>query len=205
MSDTSRHVVPHVRRAGGDDLLAVADTLAAAFIGDPWTRWTVPGSEHDVRRLRQLQFAYLSAFALPHGTIWVTADWRSAAAFVHNPQVPPEPVDWNRIAVLHGPDGTARVEQHELATAPLRPHHDWTLATVGTHPDCQGLGYGSAVIAAGLRMLDAHNEACLLETSTDENVRLYERFGFRSVTTVSAGTGGPPVTIMLRRPSGAGS
>jgi len=205
VSDRSGLGVPHVRRAGSDDLPAIADALAWAFIDYPWTRWTVPGSEHDLPRLRRLQKAYLTAFALPHGAIWVTPELKSAAVFVRNPASTPEPADWDRITFLHGSDGIARIEQHEKAAAPLRPHHDWTLASVGTHPYHQGRGYGGAVIAAGLADLDARGGTCLLETSTDDNIRLYQRLGFQTVTTVSAIAGSPPVTIMLRRPSGAAS
>lgn len=197
--------VPHVRRAGSRDLPAIADTLACAFIDYPWTRWTVPGSEHDMPRLRELQRAYLSAFALPYGAIWATVDLKSVAVFVRNPPATPEPADCDCLAFLHGADGIARIEQHERAAAPLRPHHDWTLATVGTHPDYQGRGYGAAVIGVGLRDLDAHGGTCLLETSTDDNIRLYQRLGFQTVATVSAIAGSPPATIMLRRPSGAAS
>lgn len=204
MSDTDG-AVPHVRRAGSEDLPAIADTLAAAFIDYPWTRWTVPGSEHDLPRLRRLQKAYLTAFALPYGAIWATVDLKSVAVFVRNPASTPETADWDRITFLHGSDGIARVEQHEQVAAPLRPHHDWTLATVGTHPDYQGRGHGGAVIAAGLADLDARGGTCLLETSTDDNIRLYQRLGFQTVTTVAAIAGSPPVTIMLRRPSGAAS
>jgi ribosomal protein S18 acetylase RimI-like enzyme len=205
VSGRSGLAVPHVRRAGSEDLPTIADTLAAAFVNYPWTRWTVPDSQHDRPRLRKLQQAYLTAFALPHGAIWATADLRSAAAFVRDPTAIPESAHWDRIASLHGADGLARIEQHERAVAQLRPHHDWTLATVGTHPDHQSRGYGAAVITAGLRDIDASGGTCLLETSTDDNIRLYQRLGFQMVTTLSAIAGSPPISIMLRRPSGAAS
>lgn len=200
MSDRRRADVPPARRARLDDLDGIADTLAATFIDYPWTQWTIPGSSNDLARLRDLQLAYLTTLALPHGAIWTTADRQSAAAFIPHPPPPPDPQAWAHIAELHGPEGLARMEGHEHAAKALRPPHDWLLASVGTHPDYQGRGYGTAVITAGLRMLDARRETCLLETSTAENVRLYERFGFTTAAELPAVEGGPPVSIMFRSP-----
>lgn len=200
MSEHTEAGLPEVRRARRNDLESIAEALAASFVRYRWTLWTVPGSENNLPRLRDLHLAYLTTFALPHRAIWTTADRQSAAAFVPHPPPSPDPEAWARIANLHGAEGLERIERHERAAESLRPHHDWLLASVGTHPEYQGRGYGTAVISAGLRMLDARRETCLLETSTNENARLYTRFGFTTVASLQADSGSPPVSIMFRSP-----
>jgi GNAT superfamily N-acetyltransferase len=88
----------------------------------------------------------------------------------------------------------------------LRPRHRWwSLAIVGGRPDHRRRGHGTAFIAAGFRIFTARDESCLLETSTDRNVALYERSGFGTVASVRTDSASPPVTFMFRPESGKAS
>jgi ribosomal protein S18 acetylase RimI-like enzyme len=59
------------------------------------------------------------------------------------------------------------------------PH--WFLATIGVDPAHQGRGLGSALMGPALARADEQKVPCYLETHTADNVRLYERHGFRVV------------------------
>lgn len=61
---------------------------------------------------------------------------------------------------------------------PARPAH-WYLATLGTDPDVQGQGCGSAVLEPVLRECDRLGIGAYLESSKERNIDFYVRHGFR--------------------------
>jgi GNAT superfamily N-acetyltransferase len=79
------------------------------------------------------------------------------------------------------------------------PH--WFLATIGVDPAHQGRGIGSALMAPVLARADEERIPCYLETHTTDNVRLYERHGFRVVEHLENPTS-VPLWGMLRPPRG---
>lgn len=183
---------PQPRLATPDELTALAAVLGDAFAEYAWTRWTVPGEDAH-RRLAELQHLYLAHAHEHGGRIWTTPG-REAAAVVIPADLPdPSEETFGRIVALHG-EGWQRVVDHEQSVASLRPEADWTLATVGVAPERHGQGLGSAVLRAALA--DLGSARVLLETSSADNVRLYERLGFETVEHVRGD--GPDVWIMLR-------
>ncbi len=50
---------------------------------------------------------------------------------------------------------------------------------LGVDPPLQGKGYGSQLLKEVLAEIDSEKLPCYLETHSEENVRLYERHGFR--------------------------
>lgn len=83
------------------------------------------------------------------------------------------------------------------AAYPRYPH--WYLALLGVDPSRQGLGLGSRLLEAGLRMVDADHQPAYLETPNPNSVAFYERFGFVVSGRVQAGTC-PPIVSMARAP-----
>jgi ribosomal protein S18 acetylase RimI-like enzyme len=84
-------------------------------------------------------------------------------------------------------------------THPKDPPH-WYLAVLGTEPDAQGKGAGSAVLQPGLQQCDAQGEPAYLESSKEKNIPFYERHGFRVTEEIALPKGGPPVWGMWRDP-----
>jgi ribosomal protein S18 acetylase RimI-like enzyme len=60
---------------------------------------------------------------------------------------------------------------------PAEPH--WYLVVLGVRHGGQRQGVGTALVEAGLELVDADGAGCYLETSDPANVAFYERFGFR--------------------------
>lgn len=60
---------------------------------------------------------------------------------------------------------------------PAAPH--WHLGPVAVTEELQGRGIGSALLQRFCEHVDAAGEPAYLETDLRDNVRLYERFGFR--------------------------
>lgn len=63
----------------------------------------------------------------------------------------------------------------------LMPMRHWYLYTIGVDPNFQGLGFGSRLIRPMLARIDEEQLLCYLDTNTEENVGLYEHFGFKVV------------------------
>ncbi len=193
-----------IRRATGEDVPALADTLAAAFASYGWTRWVVPATDHEAR-LRALYRVYLDV-ATRFGEVWTTADRAGAAAWTSSADaeamgrfLTEHGLD-RRIAELTG-DRAAAAQLADQLLAPHRPQEPhWTLAAVGVDPERQGSGLGTRLIRPMLERCDAEGALAALETSSPGNVRLYERLGF-AVTGEVEVPAGPRVWLMRRRPT----
>jgi GNAT superfamily N-acetyltransferase len=85
------------------------------------------------------------------------------------------------------------IERHH----PIEPH--FYLSVVGTDPEQQGGGVGSALLAPVLRICDESGTAAYLESSKESNVPFYARHGF-AVTERMELPGGPPLWLMWRSP-----
>ena len=174
---------------------ALSAVLAEAFVDYAWTRWTVD-SERREARIGAIQRLYLEHLALPHGEVWTSAD-RSAVAVLLPPglneRAPLSPELQEKLVSLHG--ASARNLEYPL---PQPPPGSWTLATIAVAPAAQGNGLGSRLIES---MLAAGPERPVaLETSAEENVAFYRRFGFGVWAVSDMPDGGPPVWSMLRTP-----
>ncbi|GAA0977101.1 GNAT family N-acetyltransferase [Nocardiopsis tropica] len=172
------------------DLDAVVDTLVAAFDDYPWTRYVIPEDDY-TSRLHELQHLYLK-HALDHGIVAVSEHGEGVVALLPPDASEPGEATLERIITLYGD----RIDR--LAGADQRPvdPDDWSLETLGVHPDHQGKGLGGALIEFGLDAAGRQGaRAVRLETSEERNVSLYQRYGFR-VTDRSQRPGGPPVWTM---------
>jgi GNAT superfamily N-acetyltransferase len=80
---------------------------------------------------------------------------------------------------------------------PKEPH--WYLAVLGTDPEHQGKGVGSALMAPVLGKCDDEGLPAYLESSKERNIPFYERHGFK-VTNELQIKNGPPLWPMWRDP-----
>lgn len=60
----------------------------------------------------------------------------------------------------------------------LVPTRHWNLFILGVDPKFQGQGFGSRLITPMLARIDKEELPCYLDTNTEENIALYEHFGF---------------------------
>ena len=77
------------------------------------------------------------------------------------------------------------------------PH--WYLSTLGTDPEAQGRGLGSAMLAPVLGLCDEDGWPAYLESSKESNIPFYERHGFRVTGEIQV-PDGPKLWPMLRPP-----
>ena len=142
------------RSATRDDVRAIGVTHTRAFRDDPVSRWLVP----DDRRWRRGIPHVFRVTALDHlATTWVTPGVTSVAV-----RAPPghrvdrwrEAMDGpGQLAVLRFRTLTGmRLQEAMRKVHPREPH--WYLYLLGTDPDQQGRGHGSAVLQPVLDRCD---------------------------------------------------
>lgn len=193
-----------VRRASAEDVPALAAMLARAFYDDPVASWAW---RHDRLRPRALErFQAIRLRQLLSGQeIWTTDDHKSAALWAL-------PGHWHMslretamlVPCFTRPALFARMplvalgwEKLERAHPPKPPH--FYLAVLGTDPDAQGQGLGSAVLRPVLEQCDNDQVAAYLESSKERNIDFYSRHGFRVLEEIRL-LRGPRMWKMWRDP-----
>jgi GNAT superfamily N-acetyltransferase len=195
-----------VRRAGSEDLRALAGALARAFYDDPVARWMMP--RHG-RRDRQLERGFaigLRGVYLRDGDCWTTPGVTGAALWL-------SPGRWRipalrqlrllpPMARIYGRDLPRALRTFALLESEHpkdKPH--WYLPFIGVDPDWQGRGIGTALLRPVLERCDREGLPAYLEASSPRNRACYERNGFR-VTGEIGLPSGPTMWKMWREPGG---
>ncbi len=63
----------------------------------------------------------------------------------------------------------------------LAPFKHWFLQTIGVDPQFQGKGYAGKLLRPMFARMDKEGLPCYLETLDEQNIQLYEHFGFKVV------------------------
>jgi len=192
-----------VRRARPEEHGQLARTLAAAFADDPAWSWLMPFSDREQRQ--RLFFATELAHQAHRRQVWVAGDGAATAV-------------WAPPGLWRAPPGVAmreapamlRVFGRRLPLAfrwllraehkhPREPQH-WYLNYLGTEPQSQGQGLGSALLRPMVALCDRDRSGAYLESSSERSRALYERHGFQVVETFEMPGGGPDIHRMWRDP-----
>jgi GNAT superfamily N-acetyltransferase len=194
--------VPEIRIATLDDLPTIETTLGLAFEDDPVWRWVLGRRNKPATRMG----AVLGAFARMHldaSTVFMTTDggavaiwgrpghWRvPPVAFLRHggwPLTKAGPLPFARFLMLGETERRHPREEH------------WYLEVLGTRPDRQGEGLGSALIHHVLDGPDAAGLPAYLESSKEANLAFYGRHGFAvKGDTIDMPRGGPTIWPMWR-------
>jgi ribosomal protein S18 acetylase RimI-like enzyme len=208
VNSTPHRNSPDVHPLTDADVPTAVDTLARAFADYPYTRHVIAADGHE-ERIRRFQELCLTRIGRVYGRVWV-ADGGRAVAVWSVPGQDPSPAFAELGPVLGelSGDRAAASEAADAALAPYRPEEPgWFLDTVATAPEVQGRGLGAAVLAPGIEEAERAGYPVFLETSSEANVRFYERLGFTVTAEVPLPDGGPRTWCMRRdpRPTGSGT
>ncbi|MEA2156669.1 MAG: hypothetical protein QOE11_2809 [Solirubrobacteraceae bacterium] len=190
-----------VRPARPDDFGPLAAMLARAFYDDPVTAWFYPDAARRMRHARRFFGIRLRQLA-EQDLIYTTPEHTGAALWTLPGRwredlrqslmlLPMLPVLLPRIV-----RSTAAVREIERRH-PVAPHY--YLSVLGTEPEKQGGGIGSALLGPVLQRCDCDVVGAYLESSKESNVDFYVRHGF-AVTERIELPGGPPLWLMWREP-----
>lgn len=189
-----------VRRATAAEMPAVGEVLARAFVGDPLWEWIAPPSSwnHGVARWFEAEARNRAAAGVD---VLVDDDLRGVAIWAP-PGTWADSVRYNlRMVGPHLRAFRGRIKRAATVGAatekvhPKEPH--WYLAYLGTDPDHQGSGVGSALIEEVTRRCDDQGLPAYLESSKEANLAFYARHGFVESDPLTPG-GGPPIWPMWR-------
>jgi ribosomal protein S18 acetylase RimI-like enzyme len=195
---------PPARRATAADAAALTRTLARAFDDDPVAAWACPPPRERPRMLERFYAVRLRQL-LAQDEVWTDPARRAAALWA-----PPE--RWRNtlrddLALTRGLLRPRLLARLPLVAGgmlglershPASPPH-WYLAILGTAPEAQGRGLGSAVLAPVLARCDEDRVGAYLESSKERNVAFYARHGFRVVRVLRLPRG-PHLWAMWREP-----
>lgn len=198
-----------VRRATEADLPGIANALSLAFHDDPIMQWLF-GDDHPRPMLYSERFfAHEGARHLRHEHVF-TVDGTPGAAYWDPPghwktkardilRLAPLMVRGMGSRTIKALRGLSRMEAFHAQ----QPEHFY-LAVLGTRPDRQGEGVGSALMAPVLERCDVEGVGAYLESSKESNIPFYRRHGFEVLGEVTFPSG-PTIWPMWRHPASPGS
>lgn len=193
-----------VARAARRDAEKLGSALSRAFADDPVFRWLIPAdaSSRDAR-LHMFFTSMARSYLRRDKHVYLAGDGVAAALWS-------APGSWSlpmtevlresRSAVRAFGGNVVRALRSQLqveALHPQEPKH-WYLGYLGTVPDHQGQGVGSAMLREVLSEADATGTPAYLESSNERNLALYRRHGFRVIDELRLLGRGPTVWRMLR-------
>ncbi|MFF1377223.1 GNAT family N-acetyltransferase [Streptomyces sp. NPDC058308] len=219
-----------IRRAGEGDREDVVRLLDAAFMQDPVSSWIFPEEERRLRLHGGLMGAFFD-IALSEGYVDVTEDGAAVALWWSVPAGGGDAGDRDtgdedagggelgEAAAGEGAgdeDGPAllrrivdpgneRVEVIGRLTDAIHPTdraHEY-LHLIAVHPDRQGEGLGTELVAAVLERCDREGTHAYLEASNTRSRDLYARLGFEIMSTTLDLPDGPRMWPMWRDPGAA--
>lgn len=189
-----------------EDGRRAAALLADAFEEDPVLAWLLPDARNTKAARRRLFDQSVRIF-MRDGLVEMTEDGHSAAVWGR-----PHPQKRSRLIraidtargalaslVAAGSAANRATKLYETLRAhhPQEPH--WYLAAIGTLRDGRGQGGASKLLAARLEVCDGEGVEAYLESSSPNNLPLYERHGFEILRQINVGNS-PPLWLMTRPP-----
>lgn len=191
-----------ITKARRDDARIASSVLARAFQDDPVFEWLLP----DPDRRRDLLPSVFTAFSelyLPYDEVYIAGSGLGVALWAPPASQPfsEEELDHlgEQLAVSLGDDAAKAAE----LDATLEEHHPeepaFFLQFMGVIPEQQGRGLGSRLLETVLERCDAEGTPALLDATSPDNRRLYERHGFETIAPVDVARG-PTLWTMWREP-----
>jgi ribosomal protein S18 acetylase RimI-like enzyme len=194
---SSAKMAPLVRVLARDELKLAAIALGKAFRDDPFMEFVMSdaldGLAEPLRgdlkecKCRDL-FNSLLTLAFEYGACYVTSDYQSCTIWRPPGQglLPFTSYVSQGATMLSvfGLTGSWKAiwtmdeieKRHQQ-----QPKQHWYLQTIGTAPDFQGKGYARALMLKHLALIDQAGLPAYLEATKEDNVKIYEKFGFRVV------------------------
>jgi ribosomal protein S18 acetylase RimI-like enzyme len=201
--------VAEVRKVEPSEVATLAPMMARSFKDDPGISWAVPKPQRRRRHLPRYFELQLERVYLPKGEVYTTGDGAAAAVWA-----PPD--RWETplrttmtlfpvMATACGSKLARSLKMVDLMEKRHRAHAEphYYLAFIGTDPDRQGHGHGTALLEAVLRKCDTEGVGAYLEASSLRNQALYHRHRFEVVEELRWPGGGPPFWRMWRDPAPA--
>jgi ribosomal protein S18 acetylase RimI-like enzyme len=192
--------LPEIRRAVLGDVSVLARSLSRAFRDDAVSAYLFPDEKRRQANLETFFRLQLERTYLPKGEVYTTGDRRAAAMWMPpDSKQPGLLVQLAYVRMALSTHSFRRGRELALQLYRLRPkERHYYLGTIGTDPNHQGRGLGSALLRPVLARLDEAGMPAYLESSSEKNVRFYQGHGFAVRGNTRVGTSGPELWLMWR-------
>jgi GNAT superfamily N-acetyltransferase len=188
---------PPVTETSSADMERAVAVIVLAFTADPVVRWWFPDPGRYLRYFLPF-LRVLASTAVQHGTALQVGDCAGVALWLP-PNVGPDRAAISAIMQ----EGVAPSRQAEVfafmermgSYRPTAPY--WWLSLIGVDPVHHHKGFGSALLRHALVRCDSDHMPAHLETGNPANVRLYQRYGFKSLGSFQVGSS--PIVFPMRR------
>jgi ribosomal protein S18 acetylase RimI-like enzyme len=181
-------VRPALRKTG-----RLAGLLCAAMRNDPLHRYFCAGLQ-DHERIGLPLFRLIVQYGIRQGNLLATSARLEGIAYWQTPHdaslvgIPQVVLEGLRLLKAAGLTRLARMVRTSRTALRLRrrlaPFPHWYLGFLAVDPRHQGKGHASALLKPVLARLRSEGLPCYLETHRQENVEMYEHFGFRVLETL---------------------
>lgn len=190
------------RVATQEDFDAVVAILVSAFYDDPAWSWAFPDPSLRAEQHRRLWGLFVDG-ALRYPWVWLTPGNTATSVWI-----PPHGTDFSddqeaalepAVVEMLGANATRVIRAFglfEQAHPRNVPH--FYLSLLGTTAQHRGHGYGLALLADNLRLIDEARLPAYLESSNPANVPLYRRYGFVEHGSFALPEDGPEIITMWR-------
>ena len=196
-------------RLNRSNLPAFAHNIASAYVGYSLFDWTFDRkcTTEDQSRFFTITFKTM----LDNSVTFATSDAAESIIALLSPDVKAT-TTWDYIKAggiklywYFGFSRINRITSYEAFADSLRHKYSdartWYLYDFTTCPEHQHQGWGKKVLVPTLEWMDRKHCSLYLETAKDENIKMYEKYGFTLVESATVpGSNGVPHYCMLRKP-----
>jgi len=192
---------PNISTLRPNEARRIGHIIGTSFADDPVNMWVFGGNKGLVPFYTREAEAYLR-----HGFCHVNKDSTAGTLWL-SPGKSKDLPTLKRLGMLgsilkhSGPGALKRglaIETAMKDKTPKIPHY--YLFAIGTLPESQGSGQGSAIMNHALKQIDAEGMPAYLENSKPGNIPFYRRFGFEILEEIRVTADAPPLFAMLRKP-----
>jgi GNAT superfamily N-acetyltransferase len=164
------------------DKTRIIEILCQSFQNDPQINYILGSNGNKNKKLMRLM-AYSFEFGLANGKVEISEDKNSVAIWKSsNSKKMTINLFYESILFFFtfGWSGIKRISAMEKKIAAFYPdkkifNYLWIL---GTNPNEQGKGYGTAILSKAINNFEQNKVPIYLETSTDSNLKYYQRKRF---------------------------
>jgi GNAT superfamily N-acetyltransferase len=192
-----------VRKMIAADADVIATVMARAFWDDPLQVWAFPDDATRLERLDGMFSMQIRQSSIPVGESYIDTSRSSGAFWMPPGREQPDASALESMAALVPIVGDAidRIRAaYQVMMDAHPPESHFYLAGLGTDPDRQGIGLGSAVMMPVLERCDTEGIPAYLESTKERNVLFYEHHGFSVTGTIAPAPDGPTMWCMWRAP-----
>jgi GNAT superfamily N-acetyltransferase len=187
--------------AGPGDSEDVAYIVEAAFKDLQVIKDLVPDPARRSKVTRDWYELHIKHAIGGAGQVVMTKDLTAAAVWFDRTGDPSEPEDYGkRLAELAGEDVDRFLHLETAMDANHPKDSHWHLLFLVARPGLQGLGLGGRLMDFTHARLDVEGTPAYLEATGEDNMRLYERHGYRLMDPPTIAVSGGTVLYRMWRP-----